>query len=139
MKVEIINNQNLKRINLKSLHEKFDKLGFSLDIADKQISFYLCDNEFIKNLNKKYFKKNSPTDVISFPLKDDLEPDYLGEVVVSVETAIMVSKDLNIKWQKELFLYLIHGVLHLIGYDDTTKIKRAVMEKKQEELLEEVY
>ncbi|MCK5288555.1 MAG: rRNA maturation RNase YbeY [Candidatus Omnitrophica bacterium] len=139
MKVEIINNQNLKRINLKSLHEKFDKLGFSLDIADKQISFYLCDNEFIKNLNKKYFKKNSPTDVISFPLKDDLEPDYLGEVVVSVETAIMVSKDLNIKWQKELFLYLIHGVLHLIGYDDMTKIKRSIMEKKQEALLEEIY
>lgn len=138
MKVEIINKQNLKRINLKSLCEKLDKLGFLLNIADKHISFYLCDNEFIKNLNKKYFKKNLPTDVISFPLKDDLEPDYLGEVVVSVETAVNVSKDLDIKWQKELFLYLVHGVLHLIGYDDMTKVKRLVMEKKQEELLEEI-
>ncbi|MCK4916916.1 MAG: rRNA maturation RNase YbeY [Candidatus Omnitrophica bacterium] len=118
--------------------EKLDKLGFLLNIADKHISFYLCDNEFIKNLNKKYFKKNLPTDVISFPLKDDLEPDYLGEVVVSVETAVNVSKDLDIKWQKELFLYLVHGVLHLIGYDDMTKVKRLVMEKKQEELLEEI-
>ncbi len=139
MKVEIINHQNLKKINLKSLREKLNKLCLSLNILDKRISFYLCDNEFIKDLNKKYFKKNSATDVISFPLTDDLEPDYLGEVVVSVETAVMVSKDQGIKWQKELFLYLIHGVLHLIGYDDITKTKRVVMEKKQEELLGEFY
>lgn len=139
MKVEIINHQNLKKINLKSLREKLNKLCLSLNILDKRISFYLCDNEFIKDLNKKYFKKNSATDVISFPLTDDLEPDYLGEVVVSVETAVMVSKDQGIKWQKELFLYLIHGVLHLIGYDDIAKTKRVVMEKKQEELLGEFY
>jgi len=152
MVVEITNQQKVKRINLKQLNKYLKRIfvclsskdaclparqGFALggNILSKKLSILLCDNAFIKKLNKKYFKKSSVTDVIAFPLADNLQPDYLGEVIVSVEEAVEVAKKIGCRWQDEVKLYLIHGILHLIGYDDRTNLKRALMEKKQEELL----
>ena len=140
MKIELINQQKIKRVNLKRLHKYLKKILIFLfapggNITSKELSILLCDNALIKKLNKKYFRKPSATDVIAFPLTDDLEPDYLGEVVVSVEEAVRAAKRLGCKWQDELRLYLIHGILHLVGYDDRTRLKKARMEKKQQELL----
>jgi probable rRNA maturation factor len=59
----------------------------------------------------------------------------LGEVVVSVEEAVAVAEKLKIDWQVELLLYLIHGILHLIGFEDSTAVQRKKMEKKQREIL----
>ncbi|MCK4912740.1 MAG: rRNA maturation RNase YbeY [Candidatus Omnitrophica bacterium] len=133
--IETTNQQKVKRINLKQLHKDLKRIFVCLDISSKKLSILLCDNAFIKKLNKKYFKKFSVTDVIAFPLADSFQPDYLGEVIVSVEEAVRIAKRLDCRWQDELNLYLIHGILHLIGYDDRTNLKRARMEKKQEELL----
>lgn len=140
MIVRITNHQKIKRINLKQLSKYLEKLLHLISAEDKsgsvqRVSVLFCDNKFIKKLNKKYFKKFCVTDVISFPLKDDLEVDYLGEVVVSVEEAVKVAKELGCRWQDELKLYLIHGILHLTGYDDSTGVKRKRMEKKQERIL----
>jgi len=135
MVTEITNQQKVKRINLKQLNKYLKRIFVCLDIPSKKLSVLLCDNTFIKKLNKKYFKKSSVTDVIAFPLADNFQPDYLGEVVVSVEEAVEVAKKLGCRWQDEVKLYLIHGILHLIGYDDRTKAERARMYKKQEELL----
>jgi len=160
MKIELINQQRIKRINLKQLRKYLEKVlcllfvpagGWSQAEADQPMaeasgrkggnvsfqkaSFLFCDNSFIKKLNKRYFKRVCATDVISFPLRDDLDPDYLGEVVVSVEEAVKAAKKLKCKWQDELNLYLIHGILHLAGFDDTTQAKRKRMEKKQERIL----
>lgn len=135
MKIELINQQRIKRVNLKQLHRYLKKILVFLNIPSQKLSILLCDNALIKKLNKKYFKKTSVTDVIAFPLTDDLEPDYLGEVVVSVEEAVQVAESLGCEWQDELRLYLIHGILHLVGYDDRIKIKRDRMEKVQKVIL----
>ncbi|MFH1519146.1 MAG: rRNA maturation RNase YbeY [Candidatus Omnitrophota bacterium] len=136
MRIEVINQQKIKRINLKALHKYLKRILVSLsaeggNISSEKLSILLCDNTLIKKLNKKYFKKDSFTDVIAFPLKDALEPDYLGEIVVSVEAATKIAKKIGARWQDELKLYLIHGILHLLGYDDRTRLKRAIMERKQ--------
>jgi len=138
MKIELINQQRIKRVNLKQLHKYLKKILVFLNIPSQKVSVLLCDNALVKKLNKKYFKKSSVTDVIAFPLTDDLEPDYLGEVVVSVEEAVKVAKSLGCKWQDELRLYLIHGILHLVGYDDRTKIKQTRMEKTQKMILRKI-
>ncbi len=138
MKIELINQQKIKRVNLKQLHKYLKKILVFLNIPSKELSILLSDNTLIKKLNKKYFKKPSVTDVIAFPLTDDLEPDYLGEVVVSVEEAAHAAKRLGCKWQDELRLYLIHGILHLVGYDDHTRLKKARMEKEQERILKNI-
>ncbi|MBU2473886.1 MAG: rRNA maturation RNase YbeY [Candidatus Omnitrophica bacterium] len=135
MKIEITNRQKIKRVNLKQLRRYLTKTARLLSISGKKISLLLCDNKLITDLNQRYFKKARPTDVIAFNLSDCFDPDYLGEVVVSVEEAVKVSGQLDLPWQEELLLYCVHGVLHLLGYDDRSKIKRVAMEKKQLQIM----
>ena len=98
----------------------------------------MSDNTLIKKLNKKYFKKSGVTDVITFPLADDLQQNYLGEVIVSVEEAVRVAKKLGCKWQDEVRLYLVHGILHLVGYDDCTRLGKKRMDKEQMRILKNI-
>ncbi|MFO8053408.1 MAG: rRNA maturation RNase YbeY [Candidatus Omnitrophota bacterium] len=133
--MDILNRQKIKNVDIKKVRKYLGKIFSYLMIEPKRASFVLCDNSFIKKLNNKYFNKSIPTDVIAFPLADDIEPDYLGEAVVSVEEAVLTSKELKIDWQKELLLYLIHGVLHLVGFRDDTPVERKKIEQKQQEVL----
>jgi probable rRNA maturation factor len=94
-----------------------------------------CDNHFIVRLNKKTFGLKNATDVISFPMMGGLDKGYLGEVVISVEEADRSAGGYGNTWRKELMLYLIHGILHLIGYDDLTKVEKSKMDKKQQDIL----
>ncbi len=139
MKIEITNRQKIKRVNLKALNQSLTRAGRLLNLSNKKLSLILVDNRFIIGLNKRYFKRNNPTDVIAFDLSDPLQPDYLGEVIISVEEAVEVAKQLKISWQKELLLYCLHGILHLAGYDDCSPRKKKVMEKKQQELLNKLW
>ncbi len=134
--VKIINRQKIKRINLKSLSKYLKKVSSLLNISSKKFTVIICDNRLIKALNKKYLGKNSTTDVLAFPLTDIHEPDFLGEVVVSLAKAVSTSAKLGIRWQDELMLYIVHGILHFCEYDDRTKRESMRMQKKQEEILE---
>ncbi|UCG35052.1 MAG: rRNA maturation RNase YbeY [Candidatus Omnitrophota bacterium] len=139
MKIEISNQQNLKRIDSSQLRKYITKTCAILHKPAVKISFLLCDNSLIKDLNKKFFKKSGPTDVIAFPLKDEFDKDYLGEVVVSVEEAVRVSKKNGISWQEELVLYMVHGILHLVGYCDKTKKERQIIENKQQQIVDSLF
>jgi probable rRNA maturation factor len=135
MSIEITDLQDFKKINIKKISGYLKKAVLFLGLSSKKITFCLCDNEFIINLNKKYFKKSTPTDVIAFPLSDTIDGDYLGEVVVSVEAAVKAAEAARLDWHDELLLYLVHGVLHLAGYDDTAAVKRKKMRAKERETL----
>ncbi len=139
MLVEITNSQKLKKINLPKLENYLNRIGNILDISSQKISLFFCDRNTIKKINKRFFGKSQSTDVISFPLKDDFDVNYLGEIVVSVEEAVKTCNQFGLSWQKELLLYVIHGILHLLGYDDRTAKKRMKMEKKQQEVLEKLF
>ncbi len=136
MKIEISNRQRVKRINLKRIRRYLQKASKLLGLSGKKISFLLCDNKLIQKINRRFFFKNSPTDVISFPLRDLFEPDYLGEVVVSVEEAIARAKEYGVSWEEEFILYLVHGVLHLLGYRDTSLVSRKRMQNKQKIIMQ---
>jgi probable rRNA maturation factor len=133
--IEILNLQQIKKINLKELRLDVKKILTAIDLSDKKVSLVFCDNLFIVKLNKKTFGLKNPTDVISFPLSEGFSRDYLGEVVVSVEEAVNAAEDYGNTWKKELLLYVIHGILHLTGYDDLTGPKKTKMDNKQDEIL----
>lgn len=144
VKVEVTNQQKIKRLNLNHLRRYIKEILTYLSVEDsakgknipsKSVSILFCDSDCIKALNEKFFKKVHPTDVIAFPLQDDFKPAYLGEVVVSVEEAVIASRKYNTNWEQELSLYIIHGILHLVGYRDHTRKQREVMDKKQKEIL----
>ena len=146
MKIEIVNQQKIKRINLKKIHAQLKKAESLFNISSNlsrfkthlKLSILLCDNHFIRRLNKRYFKDSCSTDVISFPLADDLEPGYLGEVIVSVEKALGFSKKNKCDWKKELLLYIIHGILHLLGYSDKTSKEKNLIGQKQQEIVDKI-
>lgn len=136
--IEIACHQNLTRINYKNIRIILRKILHLLGLKSCCISVVFCDNKFISGLNRKFFRKSQATDVISFPLQDDRTAQYLGEIAVSVEQAKRMCDFYGKKWQEELVLYLIHGILHLIGYNDIKKKERMVMERKQEEMLSKI-
>ena len=92
-----------------------------------ELSVTLCDNAYIKELNKKFRDKDSSTDVLSFPMfdfddEDDLplNPDRsltLGDIVISVERAAEQARELGNSTTREIAFLAIHSTLHLLGYD----------------------
>lgn len=104
-----------------------------------ELSVLLVDDHAIRRLNRVYLNHDRPTDVLSFPQPKDPASPYpypLGDVVISVETAARQAKDQGHSLARELALLLIHGILHLFGYDDTTPAARRRMWAKQSRLIE---
>ena len=103
---------------------------------EAELSVTLVDDARIAELHVDYMQIPGPTDVLSFPLGDPADPiPILGEVVVSVDTAAREAQERGIPPREELLRYVVHGTLHLFGYDDHEPQDYAAMHARQEELL----
>lgn len=103
----------------------------------EKFSLAFVSKEEIRKLNKKFRRKNKPTDVLSFELKQAKElPNFLGEIVICPEVVKENAKKYGVSARYEMKKIFIHGILHLLGYDHE-KSKRAEkeMEQKQENYL----
>ena len=99
-------------------------------VAEGQISVALVDDPTIHEINRRHLQHDYPTDVISFVL--EREERYLdGEVVASGDTACSVARDMGWPAQDELLLYVVHGTLHLVGYDDQSESDRNEMRARE--------
>ncbi len=97
-------------------------IDFEEQLCD-EVSVHLVDESTICELHRIYFDDPSPTDCISFPLGSDDIPGYknLGNVFVCPQVAITYSRMQGTNVYDEVMLYIVHGLLHLMGYDDTTE------------------
>lgn len=137
MKVRINNQQDIP-VNTaevrKIVQYTFKKEGIKK--ANVEISILLVDDKGIEELNKQYLGRAKPTDVISFRMWEGpfyrLHPEILGDVVVNVARA----KRSRVFFRRELALYIVHGLLHLLGYLDDTKKNASRMQVRCEEILE---
>lgn len=131
--IEILNLQK-REVDLEFLRKVASKL---LKNEDKEISIVLVDEKKIRQLNKKFRREDKPTDVLAFPLGGEFisTRDLLGEVIISVESAQKEAKKRNHSLKEEIVLLLIHGILHLKGYDDKRKEEKELMRKKEREIL----
>lgn len=95
------------------------RLLAALGHADASLSIVLCDDAFIVPLNRTWRDKDQPTDVLSFPQREDHTPEggVLGDVVISVETAAAAAAQHGHRTEEELQVLLVHGLLHLLGFD----------------------
>ncbi len=95
-----------------------------LNHPDSEIGILFVDDRQIRELNKRYRKVNRPTNVISFPMAQgefsEINPQLLGDVVISVETATREAQESGLSLEEEIAFLLIHGILHLMGYDHTS-------------------
>ena len=112
----------------------------ALDSPDAELSIVIVDDEEIAALNRTYLNRSGPTNVIAFAMREgayaDISPHLLGDVVISVETAYRESEAAGIEPEKRFDQLLIHGILHLFGYDHgADKEQSARMEAKSEQML----
>jgi len=101
-------------------------------VSKGEITVSFVSDLQIAKLNSKYLKFNNPTDVLAFNLAFDFKKnDILADIIVSAETAMRNSKIYKTTPSYELNLYSVHGVLHILGYDDHSPAKRMLMRKKE--------
>lgn len=153
MSVLIDNRQNIIKItpDVEAFVNKIINavLEFENFDSDYEVSISFVDNVEIKELNRQYRSIDAPTDVLSFPLlefdrnnneviKKDVVVDTeipLGDIVISTEKVIEQAKEYGHSQDRELAFLLVHGMLHLLGYDHIQESDEKIMFKKQEEIL----
>ena len=94
------------------------------------INIIFCSDPYILDINKKYLKHNYYTDIITFDYCDGLV--LSGDLFISVDTVLANSETYKTDFSDELNRVIIHGVLHLVGYDDQTDEQKAVMRDKED-------
>ncbi len=98
-----------------------------------EISVALVDDAEIQRLNREFLDHDYPTDVISFTYRP--APDLEGELIVGAERAYRVAGEMEHGWKSELLWYIVHGTLHLLGYEDGTEADRRAMRGREQEAM----
>ncbi|MBW1918344.1 MAG: rRNA maturation RNase YbeY [Deltaproteobacteria bacterium] len=140
MKIWINNRQRKISISLTVIKKKIAKILNALGFPEAELSLTLINDRAMARLNRATFRRPGPTNVIAFPLRGGpfahIQPQLLGDVVISLETTQRQAQQYGWSFDELLDLYLIHGILHLLGYDhETTEAEAARMADKTRELL----
>ena len=116
-----------------------------LGCHDKELSILFTDDRRMAQLNRRYLGKEGPTDVLAFPMADPdgtanqtpaVEPVMLGDVVISVDSALAEADELAEPFEQTIDRLLIHGILHLVGYDhEGSEMEAELMEKEEKRLM----
>ena len=132
--VTITNRQKNLVLERRRMRRAVERIVRDAEIAEACISVAVVDDPTIAKLHQEFLHDPEPTDVLSFVLERSAQV-LEGEVVVSADTALACAPRFGCTADEELLHYVIHGMLHLVGYDDTTPRKRAVMRRKEQKYL----
>ena len=135
IKINSENRNRKRRIDLsktekvaKTVLRMLGKDGVELDIV-------FFSNQKIRALNRAYLGVDAATDVIAFASEED---KFLGDIAISSDRAAQNARIYGVTFGEEIALCLIHGILHLAGYEDTTGKSRKIMREKENELLQKI-
>ena len=124
MAIEVVNRQRLARVDRRRLVRLAGETLAAVDRANASLTLAFVRDAAIRSLNRKYRGNDSATDVLSFPASDqyaddspDAEHESLGDVVISTDTALTQAREAGHSVEREMSELVIHGVLHLCGYD----------------------
>jgi len=143
MKIWIRNQQKHTPLDLGKIRRAAQRILTELGFLDAELSLLLVDDSLIRELNRKHLGRNRPTNVLAFSMREgefsSLHPHLLGDLVISVETAKRQSNRFGLNEREMVIFLMVHGVLHLIGYDhEGTKKGAREMLLKQRELFDQV-
>lgn len=111
-----------------------------MDFPEGELSLLIVNNNEIQQINRDYLERDNPTNVISFAMQEGegggVQPQLLGDVVISAERAASDALEAGIPFEHELVFLLLHGILHLLGYDHErgTEEEAVAMEEKEHEI-----
>ncbi|NLF45327.1 MAG: rRNA maturation RNase YbeY [Syntrophomonadaceae bacterium] len=151
MEIMIINQQNIVVYNKDLQHVITNMVNQTARLGrlpkNTEVSILIVDNSYIQELNLIYRNQNKPTDVLSFSMNETLEnePEYesgsevnlLGDIVISLEQALAQSREYGHSLERELGFLVVHGMLHLLGYDHESEDERKLMRSLEEKVMQE--
>jgi probable rRNA maturation factor len=144
LSLSIQNRQRRVSVSPPRLHRLVSRTLSALSRSDRDVHLTLVDDREIRRLNRRYLGARRSTDVLAFNLELGAGPPFLespgparllGEVIISAETAARQAARLRIPVALELDLLLVHGLLHLAGYDDHNPDEARVMHEREQEIL----
>jgi probable rRNA maturation factor len=121
VKIQIENRQRKHPIRKRDLRKVARRILSVSGCPDAELSVVIADDAGIREINRDYLQRDRPTNVISFPMQEGegggINPLLLGDVVISAETAARDAAEAGIPFEHELWFLLLHGILHLLGFD----------------------
>jgi len=144
MNVTIASRQRARKINRRLLKQITTALLADLKIAQADLGLHLVAAPEMTRLNESFLRHAGPTDVITFdystPGSRTLDPDprLHGEILICVDEAVLQARKFGTSWQSEVVRYIVHGVLHLLGFDDAIRGARRKMKREENRRLREL-
>ena len=140
MEILIEDRQNRRRIDHKKIEKKARIILDALASPEGELSILIVNDQEMTKLNKRYLHRSGPTNVISFPMHEgpfgSVTPNLLGDVVISIDAAAREGRDAAITTEARFDQLLVHGILHLFGFDhEGTSDMAETMRAKEKELL----
>jgi probable rRNA maturation factor len=110
-----------------------------LDRHQYELGIHIINAEEMARLNETFLGHEGSTDVITFDHKENAtEETICGEIFISIDDALVHARRFRVRWPQEVTRYLVHGVLHLEGYDDKDSVSRRAMKREENKLLKEL-
>ena len=127
------------KMDAKEVRARASRMLAALCLPKAELSILLCDDATIHALNRDYRKKDKPTDVLAFAMREgdyaELAGDMLGDVIVSLDTAARQAKEKRHPLDREITMLVAHGLLHLLGYDHATRTEERRMTARTDALI----
>ena len=155
MSVAVASHQHTRKINLRLLKKITRALLTELELEKAEIGICLVATPEMTRLNETFLKHKGSTDVITFDYSTEGRagsplpavrsgalrrecPSVQGEIFVCVDEAVLQARKFGTSWQSEVIRYLVHGVLHLLGFDDSSAGARRKMKREENRRLREM-
>ena len=140
IRVSLLNEYGKVDIPERKIKEIIKFVLKEMEKDNSELSLVLCNNDYIHFYNKEYRNKDYPTDVLSFVDGERIgKITYLGDIIISIDKVESQSEEYGVSFEEEFSRLLVHGILHLLGYDhETSEEDEKVMMSIQDKLVDEV-
>lgn len=140
IRVSLLNEYGKVDIPERKIKEIIKFVLREMEKENSELSLVLCNNDYIHFYNKEYRNKDYPTDVLSFVDGERMgKITYLGDIIISIDKVKSQSEEYGVSFEEEFSRLLVHGILHLLGYDhETSEEDEKVMMSIQDKLVDEV-
>ena len=134
LRVDVFNAHRTRRVKMNTTGGYVKRVLLSAGVQSARVSVVYVDSKYCRRINRLHLKHDYATDVISFPMEKG--PVFEGEIYVNLDRARTQAKKYGVSLSEEMARLVIHGTLHLVGYDDTTERKAKAMQTEEEHHVE---
>jgi probable rRNA maturation factor len=138
MTAAVVNLQRHVRVSTRRLRSTAERALRALGRADRDVHVSVVDDLVIRRLNARYLRRRTTTDVLAFDLEAPGPSRLMGEVIVCADTAKRQARRVGVSVALELDLLVVHGLLHLAGWDDHEPREARLMHEREREILAEI-